>query len=174
MQRAAAMKAGRPVAAYGMVALACLLLAGCAADTEAPSQVTAPVPVAAAPMPTEPELSASEPEAVPPAVTKPAHRTRQLHKATHRGVPAAAKTPPPSFRCHIVRESNLEAAAGQPSETAAKVDLYARVDPQAQTLSVERAGDPAFAQAAQHCGDGKPSPAAAKKKYRKRRLPARG
>jgi hypothetical protein len=74
-----------------------------------------------------------------------------------------------------VREADLEAAAGQPPEAEpAKVDLYARVDPQAHTLSVERAGDPAFAQAAQHCGEGKPSPAAPKKKYRKRRRPSRG
>ncbi len=174
MQRAAAMKAGRSVAAYGMVALACLLLAGCAADTEAPSQATAPVPVAAAPAPAERELSASEPEAAPPVASKPARKTRKLRKATHRGLPAVAKAPPPSFRCHIVRESNLEAAAGQSSETAAKVDLYARVDPQARTLSVERASDPAFAQAAQHCGDGKPSPAAPKKKYRTWRRAARG
>ena len=174
MQRAAAMKAGRPVAVYGVVALACLLLAGCAADVEAPSQVTAPLPVAAASTPAEPELSVPEPEAVPPAVSKPVPKVRKPHKATHRGAHAVAKASPPSFRCHIVRESNLEAAAGQPSETAAKVDLYARIDPQAHTLSVERAGDPTFAQTAQHCGDGKPSPAALKKKYRKRRRPARG
>jgi hypothetical protein len=172
LQRAAAMKAGRPVAVYGTAALLCLLLTGCAADT-APTQATAPVTVAAAPPPAEPELSAPEPEAAPPAVSRPARKTHKPHKAAHRGAHAAAKAAPPpqSFRCHIVREADLEGAAGQPPDTEpAKVDLYARVDPQAHTLSVERATDPAFAQAAQHCGDGKPSPATSKKKYRKRQV----
>ncbi len=173
MQFAAAVKAGHPVAVCGAVAVLCLLLTGCA-GTEAP-QAVAPITVAATPTPAEPELSAPEPEAAPPAAPKPG-KAHKLHKTAHRSAHAIAKAAPSpqSFRCHIVRQSDLEGAAGQPPDTEpAKVDLYARVDPQARTLSVERAGDPAFAQAGQRCGDGKPSPAAPKKKYRKGRRSSR-
>ena len=176
MQRAAAMKAGRPVAVYGMAGLFCLLLTGCAADSEMPAQTTARVTLAAAPPPAEAELTAPEPETAPPTVSKPVRKTHKLHKAAHRSAHAVASAAPPpqSFRCHIVREADLEGAAAQPPDTEpAKVDLYARVDPPARTLSVERASDPAFAQSAQSCGDGKPSPAAPKKTYRKLRRPAR-
>lgn len=165
MQRAAAMKAGRPVAVYGMAALLCVLLAGCAADREAPP----PASVAAAQPSAQPELSAPEPDVSPQAAAKPAHKAHKIHKAVRKETHAVAKAAPPplSFHCHIVRESDLEGAAGQPPETEpAKVDLYAKVDPQAHTMSVERASDPAFSQAAQHCGDGKPSPAAPKKHHK--------
>jgi hypothetical protein len=159
-----------------MAALLCVLLTGCAADSELPPQASASVTLAAAPS-SEAELSAPEPEAAPPAVSKPVGKTHRLYKAAHSSAHAVVRAAPPpqSFRCHIVREADLEGAAGQPADTEpAKVDLYARVDPQAHTLSVERATDPAFVEAAQHCGDGKPSPAAPKKKYRDRRSRSRG
>ncbi len=156
---------------YGAATLLCLLLTGCA-GTEAPPTATAPVSVAVEPTPAQSELSAPEPVEPRPAAPKPAHQAHKPRKAVHgsRHMVTKAAPPPQSFHCHIVRQADLEGAAGQPPETEpAKVDLYARVAPQARTLSVERAGDPAFAQASQHCGDGKPSPAAPKKKYRKRR-----
>jgi hypothetical protein len=172
LQRAAAMKAGGPVVAYGTVALLCLLLAGCTSEPERQVPATAPAAAAIGSTPSEPELTAPEPEVLPPAARKPIHKPHKVHRPAHRGVGAVAKlaSPPSRFRCHIVREADIEGAAGQASGTEpGKVDLYARIDPQAHTLSVERAGDPAFAQAQQHCGDGKPSPASVKKKYRGRR-----
>ena len=169
LQHAAAVKADRRLAAFGVTALLCLLLAGCAADSETPPTVPATVATSAAPP--EPELAAPEPETPTSPIPKPVRKTHKAHRSVHGGVHAVAKAawPPPSFHCHIVRESDLEGAAGRPSETdPPKVDLYARVDPQAHTLAVERASDPAFTQTAQHCGDGKPSLAALKTQYRKR------
>jgi hypothetical protein len=165
------MKAGRPVAVCG-AALLCLLLAGCASEPERQVSASASVPAAMASASSEPELTAPEQEVPPPVPPKPVHKAHKAHRPARRGIGAVAKlaSPPPSFRCHIVRQSDIEVAAGQASETEpGKVDLYARIDPRAHTLSVERAGDPAFAQGRQHCGDGKPSPASVKKKYRARR-----
>lgn len=167
MQGPAAKNADSHVAVLCAVALLCLLLAGCVSEPE-PPPATAPATIAAA-VPPEPESTAPEPETPAPVGHKATRKAHEMRRSSHRGTRRMARSapPPPSFHCHIVREADLEGAAGQPPRLdPPPVDLYAKVDPQARTLSVERARDPAFAQTKQHCGDGKAS-AVAPKKHRK-------
>jgi hypothetical protein len=158
-------------AVHAAVILVALCLGACASEPPRPPAVAQDRVTTAVPQPLGPELAA-EPEAAPaPAVTPPArnpHKIRRRAQATPH-VPSA----PAPFRCHIVREADLENAAASPSGgDPVAVDLYARIDPEARTLAVERARDPAFTRVKQRCGDGEPSPATIKKK-RKRSSRAR-
>jgi hypothetical protein len=163
LKGAAAISALGRSAVHAAVILACLGLGACASEpsrlpSAAQDQVAAPVP-----QPLGPELSA-EPEAAPAPAVAP--QPRKPHKV-RKPAQATSQVPAP-FRCHIVREANLEnAAALPPGADPVAVDLYARIDPEARTLAVERVRDPAFTQAKQRCGDGKPSPATIKKKRKR-------